>query len=348
MKIFHCDHCDNLIFFENVQCVVCQHKLAYLPDIGVVGSLEGGEDGLWRSPLPRAEGKSYRLCQNYAEQNVCNWATDQEHPYCLSCRLNRMIPDLSKPGNKLAWHKVEAAKRRLIYSLLSLKLPLESKFENPECGLAFEILEDPESGPNVLTGHSDGLITLNIAEADDSEREKRRHQMHEPYRTLLGHFRHEIGHYYWDRLIKSGPLLNDFRTLFGDESEDYAKSLQRHYEKGAPQEWQEHFISAYASTHAWEDWAETWAHYLHMTDALEVAATSGLVVKPKRPGEPALLPASIRSDFDSMIDSWHTLTYLMNNLNRGMGFQDAYPFVLSAPVVEKLRFVNDVIKVNKT
>jgi hypothetical protein len=347
MKIFHCDHCDNLVFFENVQCVACQHQLAYLPDLGVIGSLDRGEDGLWRSPLARAQGKAYRFCRNYSEHGACNWATDAENLYCLSCRLNRVIPDLSKPGNKEAWYKVEVAKRRLIYSLLSLKLPLESKIEKPETGLAFEILADPEEGPKVLTGHDNGLITINLAEADDAEREKRRHQMHEPYRTLLGHFRHEVGHYYWDRLVKNGSRLNDFRALFGDERDDYAQALQRHYKDGAPPDWQERFISAYASAHPWEDWAETWAQYLHMADALEVAAASGLSLRPKRAGEPVLRPVRARSAFETMIESWPALTYLMNNLNRGMGLTDAYPFVLSAPAIEKLHFVHDVIAAAK-
>jgi hypothetical protein len=342
MKIFHCDHCDNLIFFENVECVACHHRLAFLPDLGIVGSLDQGKDGLWRSPLAKAKDRTYRFCRNYTEHDVCNWATDEENPYCLSCRLNRVIPDLSKPGHKEAWYKVEVAKRRLIYSLLSLKLPLESKIKEAETGLAFEILADPADGPPVLTGHDNGLITLNIAEADDAEREKRRHQMHEPYRTLLGHFRHEIGHYYWDRLIQAGPRLNDFRTMFGDERDDYAAALQRHYKDGAPPDWQERFISAYASAHPWEDWAETWAHYLHMTDALEVAADSGLSLKPTRAGEPVLRPVVTRTAFDALIENWPALTYLMNNLNRGMGLPDAYPFVLSGPVIEKLRFVHDV------
>ncbi len=352
MKVFHCDHCDNLVFFENIRCVRCEHPLAYLPDLGVTGSLEQDENGLWYSPLARAKDKSYRLCQNYTEHNICNWVilADDSNPYCLSCRLTHVIPNLSKPENKEAWYKLEVAKRRLMYSLLSLKLPVANKKEDPATGLAFEFLADPESAesPKVLTGHDNGLITVNIAEADDVERERRRHQMHEPYRTLLGHFRHEIGHYYWDRLIKNGSRLDDFRELFGDDREDYAQAVQRHYEEGTPADWQEHFISAYASTHAWEDWAETWAHYLHMTDMLETVVDCGLSLKPKRVGEPTLKPdpkvaARKVSAFGDMIENWHGLTYVLNNLNRGLGLRDGYPFVLSAPVIEKLRFVHEVV-----
>ena len=205
----------------------------------------------------------------------------------------------------------------------------------------------PGAGP-VLTGHNDGVITVNIAEADDSVREKRRHQMHEGYRTLLGHFRHEVGHYYWDRLIRDGEWIDGFRELFGDEREDYNEALQRHYQQGAPADWQERFVSAYASSHSWEDWAETWAHYLHMTDALETAIDCGLSLRPKRTDEPSLKAAATAAgrkanSFDRIIEAWFPLTYMLNNLNRGMGLQDAYPFVLSDPVIQKLAFVHEVV-----
>jgi hypothetical protein len=356
MKVFHCDHCDQLVFFENVLCVRCERPLAYLPDLGVTGSLDATEDGLWRSPLARAGGKTYRLCRNYTEHNVCNWAVSAEDdsPYCRSCRLTRVIPNLDAPGNKEAWYKLEVAKRRLLYTLLSLGLPIVSKQEQPETGLAFEFLADPPDteAPVVLTGHDNGLITLNIAEADDAERERRRVQMREPYRTLLGHFRHEIGHYYWDVLVKDGPHLDRFRELFGDERADYGEALKRYYDAGAPPDWQERFISAYATAHAWEDWAETWAHYLHMTDTLETAVGCGLSVKPRRIGEPAMSPKKelVRtpSAFDTWLADWYTLTYVLNNLNRGMGLPDGYPFVISAPATEKLRFVHAVVAARAT
>ena len=232
-----------------------------------------------------------------------------------------------------------------------LGCPVENKYDDPEHGLAYDFLaspDDPEAPP-VLTGHADGVITLNIAEADDVERERRRHDLHEPYRTLLGHFRHEVGHYYWDRLIKDTPRIDLFRERFGDEREDYAQALQRHYQQGAPVDWQERFVSAYASSHPWEDWAETWAHYLHMTDTLETAAACGLSLRPGRTDEPTLktpppAPGSRRfASFDRVIESWFPLTYVLNNLNRGMGLPDGYPFVLSRPAVDKLRFVHETL-----
>jgi hypothetical protein len=344
VKIFHCDHCDQLVFFENVQCTRCGHRLAYLPELGCMGSLEPVGDGLWRSPIPAAHGRSWRLCSNYAEHDVCNWVVEagDANPLCRSCRLTRVIPDLGVEGNKAAWYKLEIAKRRLVYGLLGLQLPVRSKAEDPQRGLAFEFLASVEGTP-VTTGHADGLITLNLAEADDAQREKLRHDLHEPYRTVLGHFRHEVGHYYWDRLIRDGPRLTPFRALFGDEREDYSAALQRHYHGGPPADWQMRFVSAYASSHPWEDWAETWAHYLHMVDTLETAAACGVSLEPRRPNEPALeaVAPAPQAPFDRLISDWYALTYVLNNLNRGMGMPDAYPFVLSAPAVEKLRFVHE-------
>lgn len=353
MRVFHCDHCSQLVFFENTHCVKCQTRLAYVPSLGVVASLDpivGSEEFV--SPLPRATGLRYRLCSNYTVNNVCNWAVDSESPHtlCESCRLTRTIPDLSVPPNRPLWSKIETAKRRLVYTHLGLRLPVSNKTDDPENGLAFDFLADAIPGnPSVLTGHADGVITLNIAEADDAEREKRRVVLGEPYRTLLGHFRHEVGHYYWNRLIEKSQRLVEFRKLFGDERADYGEALKQHYQNGPSFNWQDRFVSAYAGAHPWEDWAESWAHYLHITDTLEVAAACGLTLRPTRRGEPRLQQAADvlaepDSDFDDVIDSWFALTYVLNNLNRSMGQPDGYPFVLSPAVIGKLEFVHETIK----
>jgi len=347
MKVFHCDHCQQLVFFENVSCVKCGHTLAYLPDVVDIASLEPAEDNIWRTFV----GKAYRLCDNYSKEKVCNWAVPAEtsEVLCESCRLSCVIPDLGVIGNREKWYRLEVAKRRLIYSLRRLKLPFANT-AGCVSGLRFEFLADsPEAdGGKVLTGHSNGRITINVAEADDAEREQRRLAMHEPYRTLLGHFRHEIGHYYWDRLIDGSDLIEPFRELFGDERQDYAQALKSHYDQGPPADWQMQYVSAYAGTHPWEDWAETWAHYLHITDALETAAASGLWLRPGRRDEPALRPsAGLRegcpASFDQLMENWFPLTYLVNNLNRGLGMRDGYPFVLSPTAIAKLRFVHDTI-----
>ena len=346
MKIFHCDHCGALVFFENVQCVSCGHTLAFLQDARTVCSLEQAGSGHWRSPFN--QNREYRLCSNYSQENVCNWALPIEdpNPLCISCRLTSIIPDLSQPEQKTNWFKLETAKRRLIHSLMRFSLPITPKSEDPERGLTFEFKTpgpNPDAEP-VLTGHADGVITINADEADDAERERRRMQLHEPYRTVLGHFRHEIGHYYWDRLIANSDRLDSYRSLFGDDREDYSEALKRHYDNGPPNDWAERFVSAYCSSHPWEDWAETWAHYLHMADTLDTAAACGVILKPKRADEPSIQSRpNAGSDFDRMIQDWFALTYMLNNLNRGLGLPDAYPFVLSSPAIEKLRFVHEII-----
>ena len=357
MKVFHCDHCDALVFFENVQCVNCGHKLAFLPDIGEVGSLEAASEdqsaNQWLSPLPQNQGKTYRLCDNYTQYNVCNWAIEpgDQQSLCRSCRLTTIVPDASDPQLHTAWYKLEVAKRRMVYTLMALRLPLQTKAEAPEQGLAFEFkvqAAQPNAEP-VLTGHAEGVITINAAEADDAERERRRNQLHEPYRTLLGHFRHEVGHYYWDRLIANSERLQAFRALFGNEELDYGEALKRHYENGPPANWQDHFVSSYSTSHPWEDWAETWAHYLHMYDTLETAAACGLMLKPRRRDEPAMQsppPKPSTAEFDRMIEHWFPLTYALNSLNRGLGQADAYPFVLSPTAIEKLQFVHETIRGN--
>ena len=351
MKIFHCDHCQQVVFYENTTCVNCGHVLAYLPDILDIAALEPNDDTTWRSLAPESGDTLYRLCQNYEVQTVCNWAmpADDPHQLCRSCRLTRVVPNLESPGNLESWRRLETAKRRLIHTLLDLQLPLVGRDEDAEHGLAYDFLSDDanaDSGP-VLTGHEDGVITINVAEADDVEREKRRLSLHEPYRTLLGHFRHEVGHYYWDVLMRDPKLLELFREQFGDEREDYATALKQHYEQGPRADWSLSFVSAYASSHPWEDWAETWAHYLHMIDALDTAAACGIGLNPGRNDEPSLAPIEpgpiwARS-FDELIDDWLALTYALNNLNRSLGLADGYPFVLATSSIEKLRHIHQTL-----
>jgi hypothetical protein len=352
VKTFHCTACQALVFFENTHCLTCGRQLAFVADRMVLLSLEEDGDGSW-APVenpPASAQERYRLCANYVDHGACNWAvpTDAPQNLCTACAMTRTIPNLDVPGNKEAWLKLEMAKRRLLFDLLSLQLPLMSKADDPERGLEFDFLNDVVTvngdRGRVLTGHDNGLITINVAEADDLHRETQRLAHGEPYRTLLGHFRHEIGHYYWDRLIQGSNSQQPFRELFGDEQLNYQAALKLHYEQGAPPNWADNYISAYASTHPWEDWAESWAHLMHMVDALETAHAVGLSVKPLRSDEPALAipakPSKARiEDFDQLVSEWYALTYVLNNLTRGLGLADAYPFVLSGPVIEKLRFV---------
>jgi hypothetical protein len=331
-----------------VQCLTCGHALAFDEARLDLLTLSRAEDGLWREAADG--GAVYRLCANYADHAVCNWAIPVDSPesLCRACSLTRTIPSLDSAANREAWAKLEGAKRRMVYTILRLGLPLVSKVQDPAAGVIFDFLSDARTAngdqSRVLTGHDDGVITINVAEADDVYRESQRQHQNEPYRTLLGHFRHEIGHFYWDRLIRTSPRLTEFRAVFGDERLDYGEALRRHYADGAPANWAEHHVSAYATTHPWEDWAESWAHVMHMVDALETAHALGLQVKPERRDEPALsLPSTPveagTGDFDHLARAWASLTYVLNNLTRGLGLSDAYPFVLSGPVVEKLRFV---------
>ena len=347
MKLFECQHCGQPLYFENTRCESCGLRLGYLPDLHTVTALHE-LDGAWRA-LAATSG-SYRFCAN-AEYDVCNWLIARDHGeiFCIACRHNRTIPNFSQPPNLARWRKIELAKHRLFYTLLRLGLPLTTKAEDPN-GLAFDFLavpEGPSLAPPIMTGHVSGLITINLREADDSERERQRQDLGEPYRTLLGHFRHEISHYYWDRLVANSPQLDAFRELFGDERQDYTRSLQNYYAKGPASDWSEKFITAYGSAHPWEDFAETWAHYFHMVDTLETAAAFGLRLRPKV-AKSAELSAVIDfdphlEDMDRIIDGWLPLTFAVNSINRSMGLPDLYPFVLTPAVICKLTFVHERI-----
>jgi hypothetical protein len=351
MKLFECQHCGQLLYFENTRCERCGHVLGYLPDGAVLSALTEAEDRCWRTL--EAPGRLVRFCAN-AAHGACNWLVPAQatHAFCPACRLNRTIPDLGPPEHLVRWQRLEAAKHQLVYGLLRLGLPLVSKFEDSGTGLAFDFLADPvpgsPDGPKILTGHAQGLITINIAEADDAERERARQEMAEPYRTLLGHFRHEVGHYYWERLVRDGHWLEWFRTMFGDERQDYGACLEAHHAGGAPPDWQERFVSGYASAHPWEDFAETWAHYLHIVDTLETAAAFGLRIAPMA-GRARGLAMKIafdpyrQNDFDALLKPWLPLTYAVNSLNHSMGQPDLYPFVLAPAVIGKLRFVHGLL-----
>lgn len=345
MKLFECQHCGQPLYFENTRCESCGYQLGYLPAKETVTALEN-DNGAWRA-LADPNGH-YRFCAN-AQYDVCNWlvAADSAEQYCPACRHNRTIPDLSVSQNLQNWRKVEGAKRRLFYTLLKLRLPLVSRQEDPERGLAFDFLV--ATGEPVMTGHEVGLITINLAEADDALRERQRQNLDEPYRTLLGHFRHEIAHYYWDRLIKDTPRIDEFRALFGDERQDYAAAMRWNYSGGAPPDWQQHFVTAYASSHPWEDFAETWAHYLHMVDTLETASAFGLRVRTRLANGDNSLSTVV--DFDShnagmerIVELWLPLTFAVNSINRSMGQRDLYPFVLAPAVIVKLSFIHDCIR----
>ncbi len=350
MKLFTCTHCGQVLYFENSRCEKCQFPLGFEATKRQLLPLVPEPDGRSFRLYGEPESGAYAYCANH-EYGVCNWLvpTDNSTPLCVACALNRTIPDLSHPGYLGRWRSLEEAKHRLVYSLLCLHLPVVSKSVYPKEGLQFDFKADEGTNDSqrVLTGHDNGLITINIAEADAIAREQARQAMNEVYRTVLGHFRHEVGHYYWDRLIDDAPPLAEFRQLFGDDREDYGAALKRHYAQGAPPDWPQHYISAYASSHPWEDWAETWAHYLHILDTLQTAFAFGLRLDPLDTSAPAGWHAAMQdpyqlADFGQIMNMWLPLTFALNSLNRSMGQPDPYPFIISPTVADKLAFIHRV------
>ena len=351
MKTFHCDQCGQQVFFENVLCENCNGVLGYLPDHQVMGTFALDHDGFWKGLNQAYANQRYRKCRNYAQEGVCNWmiSAESDAQICASCELTQVIPALSTARNRLYWRRMEAAKRRLLYTLWHLELRPVSKARDRLRGIAFQFLEDRPS-KRVRMGHANGLITLNVAEADPAQRERIREQLGEPYRTLLGHFRHESGHYYFDRLVVNSHWHAPFRNLFGDERAPYSEALRNHYRKQQGGNRDPRFISSYASAHPWEDWAETWAHFLHMIDTLDTAYWCGMTVQPKHAREPELVipdqPLQLHS-FEDMMAQWVALTAVINSLNRSIGMPAPYPFNLSALARQKLRFVFDVLHENR-
>jgi hypothetical protein len=347
VKLFICVACQQAVHFENSQCVRCGHALAYLPDRATLTAIEPLPDdaGGFLALGPEAAGARYRPCGNQIDHRACNWAVPEadDHRFCRACRLNEVIPNLADDRAHEAWLKLEQSKRRLVYTLLALDLPVEPRAESPN-GLAFSFRQDLPGAEKVMIGHDRGLITINIAEADSPFREKTRIELGESYRTLLGHFRHEIGHYYWERLVAGSPRLDRFRALFGDERASYEEAVAAHYKNGAPRDWPVRFVSSYASMHPWEDWAESWAHYLHMVDTLDTARSFGVAL---RSGPAAGQLRTRRLDFDDFDDlarAWIPLTVALNSLNRSMGLPDPYPFVVSEAALEKIRFVHQCVE----
>ena len=358
--------CGSPVFFRNSECLTCGTPLGYdSAQATLLPLMPGPLANTWMpwqaeaASLPtQAPTYSYTRCANLTTPAACNWLIPQmdgqaPQPLCQACRLNRIIPDLNDaahPDNGVLWGRIELAKRRLFSSLLALGLPVASLTEDPARGLAFDLLRSPDGGPPVMTGHKEGLITLNLLEADDAVREAIRSAMREPYRTLLGHFRHEVGHYYWDRLVRDTAWMDGFHALFGDETQDYAGCLQRNYSEGPPAQWWLHYVSAYASSHPWEDWAECWAHYLHMRDTIDTAVSLGLVHDNLDNAQLEFTPFTMDTlyqqahpeaqQFLDFLNDWTRLTTLLNEMSRSMGQPDFYPFVLPREVVAKLHFIH--------
>ncbi|BBP44801.1 hypothetical protein THMIRHAS_01740 [Thiosulfatimonas sediminis] len=339
MRRFYC-LCGNEVGFHDHYCKHCGRDLAFDPQIGTMWSGELiAQDHFFAHSANRGKAVKFRPCAQRFSAIGCNWLllNEDEHCQCIACRSSRVIPDQSIQRNINRWYRLEQAKRQLFQTLLDLQLfnaAQPAVFQD----LRFDFLEDRRSNPNlqlehVLTGHYDGLITLNAAEADEGFLHTMKEQMRERYRTLLGHFRHEIGHYFWLKFFTTEAQKRQFRSVFGDERDDYAHALERYYQQGNNNHWRSRFITPYASSHPHEDWAETWAHYLHIVDTLQTAQSYGISIY-----EPQ------EHNFNRWFVEWARVAQIMNALNRSMGLAEPYPFKLSEIVVGKLHFIDEVIQ----
>jgi hypothetical protein len=344
MRTFTCSACNTTVYFENSTCLTCGSALGFDPaSLNMVALQSVSPDGGLYRKIGRPNSDAVHYCAN-AQHSVCNWLSSVQDPSvtCVACDLNRTIPNLSEQGSLAAWAELERAKKRLVYSLLRFHLPLDGGGTGAG-PLTFDFARD------AMTGHLDGVVTVNVREADAVERERQRQIFDEPYRSLLGHLRHESGHYYWMLLVERGGQLDAFRALFNDERDDYSAALDRHYQYGAPFDWSARYVSAYASAHPWEDWAETWAHYLHMVDAVDTAEAIGM--EPRAVGMvsgstwPFSLTDAYRDgSFADLMARWIPLGLAMNTLSRSMGHNDFYPFVIPAAAYDKLAFVHRMVR----
>lgn len=345
MKTFRCA-CENMLFFDNSVCLKCGRDVGYCPACRALSALVPQPDGGLVCGNAVC-GADIVKCGNYAEHNVCNRCVRAEdaaagRTLCDCCGFNQTIPDLNVPGNKVKWYRLEAAKRRLLYDLDLVGLPYRFADADPRPKLRFDFKADVPAKKwmwwtigkkeQVFTGHASGLITINIREASDVEREQARVAFNEAHRTLIGHFRHEIAHYFFEVLV-TGRDEARCKSVFGDhENPTYQDAMSNYYQNGPLADWQDRFVSAYATMHPWEDFAETFATYLDMASVLDCAVNNGFLAAPLR-----------LDDIERMMLQYKALGIGMNEINRSMGLLDLVPEVLVGPVREKLRYIHELV-----
>jgi len=374
MRTFKCS-CENqqILFFESQSCVACERVVGVDDTFNKVEPYDFDEESGYyykasqsKVPYQKCDNhKTYQACNGMVNMDTFEPVPDKDEVLCFACRFNETIPDLTIVKHIPLWKKMEVAKRRAIYTLKELNLPLENIVQNEESGLSFDFITDRdvedhfvsklEDQEAVFTGHDNGHITINLAEADEVARSHTKVAMSEKYRTLLGHFRHELGHYYFNKLILISEEKHELcKKYFGDDEEDYSKALKKYYKNGAPKDWDKDFISEYATMHPYEDWAETWAHYMHIMDTLETAknfnitgSTTGRMDIKEHVGNLNLPQDSYffssQTSIDTILDTWMDFAIILNSLNRSMGMNDAYPFVLTQAVRTKLSFIHHAI-----
>ncbi len=316
MRIFSCPACDGPLFFHNLNCV-CGVDVAYDPSADCFTS-------------------SINPCKNRSII-ACNWNRPAEsESLCRSCAMTSVIPDLSLEVNRLFWSEAELSKRWVLANLARWHwFTACDNGPSPEFHLLSE--QTVEGHKPVTIGHGRGIITINVAEADPVHRVAQRQSLGEPFRTMIGHFRHEIGHFVFSRLIQNEQFHSEFQRIFGNETGDYGAALQSYYAGGGIGDWQKEYVTAYASSHPLEDWAESFAHALHLVDIVDSAVATGLT-------NPTFLPPDYDSyreaDAERLLTVGSDLGVGLNHVNRSMGLSDIYPFVLTPAVRLKLKFVH--------
>ncbi|MGV0991015.1 MAG: zinc-binding metallopeptidase family protein [Mycobacterium sp.] len=348
MRAFACPVCHVFTPFEADRCPSCGASVGlHLPTQSMVAVVDDEAT---------LDGQLWLRCTQ-ADPLGCNWLVPAEQDAaargrCLPDSLIRRRPD---PDDTIALEKLAPtamALRRLVYQLLDLGLPVDPYWRR-DGGLAFDLLSSFSTGEKVMIGHANGVITIDLVESLDAYRESLRVRLGEPYRTMLGHFRHEAGHYYQSILVENGPgaerHLDRCRQLFGDELADYPAAIQRHYKFGAPGDWPTSFISEYATMHPWEDFAECFAHYLHITDTLDTTSEAGMVLRADMvqfgaPHDVTPLKSYADVPITRLLSDWSWVSLFLNRVNAAMGKNPLYPFEISAPVAEKLGFVHAVLR----
>ena len=304
-----------------------------MPELGDVRVLREVAPSLYRI---EPDGEDLWRCLNAAWG--CNWMVPGgAHVWCRSCRLTRGRPHGSDVVATERWARAEGAKRRLVHQLDSLGLPVAARSEDNPDALVFDLVHVP--GAHRVTGHVDGVVTIDLTESDEVHRGAVRRSLGEPFRTMMGHLRHEVGHQLWPELVGSTDLLGAFRDRFGDERTDYAEALARHHDRSTRADSPD-FVSWYATAHPHEDWAESFAHLLHIQDATETARAHGLALhgpdgRPDRPDA---------GDVAATVASWARLAAVLDELAAGLGGEPVYPFRPGPGAVEKLAFVDRAIR----
>jgi len=348
MRGFACPVCHGFISFESRRCPTCETNVGFhLPTDSMVAVDDGSA---------AVAGQRWLRC-NQSSNLACNWLVPEDgdahtRGRCFADSLIRREPAADDTLAREKLIPTATALRRLVWQLFDLKLPVAPWWQT-DGGLAFDLLSSYTTGEKVLIGHANGVITIDVVESLDAYREQLRVRLGEPYRTLLGHFRHEVGHYYQNILVETEPgalrYLAECRSLFGDERISYSDEVARHYKFGAPEGWQSRFISEYATMHPWEDFAECFAHYLHITDTIDTAREAGMVLHADRvrysaPRDVVPLESYDDEPVERLLYDWKWMSLAFNRINASMGKHPLYPFEIPPPVIGKIGFVHKVIR----